>query len=305
MALPVPRERRVTRVRPARWDRPVRQGRPVRRGQTARRDAGSGRPARRGRATRPAPVSRSRRRSGTKGRRGTRRSEGRRGSAGSKGDAGAAGAKGDVGAAGPKGDPGAQGAKGDAGPAGAKGETGDAGPKGDPGPPGPAGPAGQRGPAGPPGEGLDPDWPFIVKVSWPQGQRLNIDQAAAILHDARITLSAELHPRTLEAQPACVEVWLEPDTRITTGTATVRVPAPILTLHPNPKLDGAAIFFGVTDGDGQIKEAMRQGGRVLLRVVHCGHLMDRDERPFSASLDGVLGTRSPHGPGGVHETWSS
>jgi hypothetical protein len=220
---------------------------------------------------------------------------------GPRGDPGPQGEPGPRGEAGPGGEPGDQGAVGAKGEPGPKGEAGAPGLPGPPGPAGPqgeTGPRGQRGPAGQPGEGLDPEWPFIAKVSWEQGRRVAIDQILAILREAVITLSAGLHARTIEGQPACVQVWCEPDARSTAGTA----PAPILNFHTNTKLDGNHIVFAVTDGEGQVRSALKQGGRILIRV-HCGQLMDGAERPFSASLDGILGTKSPHAPGGVHETW--
>jgi hypothetical protein len=68
------------------------------------------------------------------------------------------------------------------------------------------------------------------------------------------------------------------------------------------KLSASTIGFKVTETQAQLRQIFGPGGRILIRV-HCGHLLSDDERPFSASLDGVLQTRSPHAPGGVHETW--
>jgi hypothetical protein len=139
-------------------------------------------------------------------------------------------------------------------------------------------------------------------VSWEHGRRENLDGAMGRLREAQVTLSKPIHQRTADTQPACVQVWYEPDMRIVTGNATVRIPATILTLHLNVKLDGTLIVFNVVDGEAQLREMMRPGGRILIRI-HCGHVLDADERPFSASLDAITGTTSPHAPGGVHETW--
>jgi len=224
---------------------------------------------------------------------------------GGPGEPGVPGPQGEQGPPGPQGEQGASGSQGEQGAPGPRGEQGPPGPQGEAGPPGEAGARGRRGatgpagPPGPPGPGLDPEWPFIAKVTWTQGQRENIDRAVAILRKAQVTLSKELHARTLETQPACVQVWYEPEA---TGTVTARIPAAILNFHVNVKLDGSLIVFNVVDAEAQLREAMRQGGRVLIRV-HCGHLLDGDERPFSASLDGIMDTKSPHAPGGVHETW--
>jgi hypothetical protein len=139
-------------------------------------------------------------------------------------------------------------------------------------------------------------------VSWEQGQRENLDRTLALLREAQISLSKEVHTRIADTQPACVQVWYEPEARIVTGNATVRIPAGILNLHLNVKVDRDLLVFSVADGEAQLREIMRQGGRILIRI-HCGHLLDSEERPFSASLDGIMGTTSPHAPGGVHETW--
>ena len=163
-------------------------------------------------------------------------------------------------------------------------------------------PRGQRGATGPAGPGLDPDWPFIAKVSWEQGRREPLDRTLTLLREAQVSLSMEVHARTAETQPACVQVWYEPEVRVVTGNTTIRIPAAILNFHVNVKVDGNLIVFSVADAEPQLREVMRQGGRILIRI-HCGHLLAIDERPFSASLDGIMGTTSPHAPGGVHETW--
>lgn len=170
------------------------------------------------------------------------------------------------------------------------------------GPQGEVGPRGQRGATGPAGPGLDPDWPFIAKVSWEQGRRETMDRTLTLLREAQVQLSMEVHARTTETQPACVQVWYEPEVRVVTGNATIRVPAAILNFHVNTKVDRNLLVFAAADGELQLREVMRQGGRILIRI-HCGHLQAIDERPFSASLDGIMGTTSPHAPGGVHETW--
>ncbi len=164
------------------------------------------------------------------------------------------------------------------------------------------GPRGQRGATGPTGPGLDPDWPFIAKVSWEQGRREPLNRTLTLLREAQVSLSQAVHARTAETQPACVQVWYEPEVRVVTGGATIRIPAAILNFHVDVKVDGNLIVFAVADAEPQLREVMRQGGRVLIRI-HCGHLLAADERPFSASLDGIMGTTSPHAPGGVHETW--
>ena len=223
------------------------------------------------------------------------------GAPGASGPPGAVGPPGPQGAPGagpigPAGAPGAAGAPGPIGPPGPQGEQGVAGPQGE------VGPRGQRGATGPAGSGLDPDWPFIAKVSWEQGRRETMDRTLTLLREAQVSLSMEVHARTAEAQPACVQVWYEPDVRVVTGNATIRIPAAILNFHVNVKVDGNLIVFNAADAEPQLREVMRQGGRILIRI-HCGHLLAIDERPFSASLDGTMGTTSPHAPGGVHETW--
>jgi len=242
---------------------------------------------------------------------------GEQGAPGLPGPAGPPGAPGTPGASGPIGPPGLPGAPGAVGPVGPAGAPGAAGTPGAPGPIGPPGPQGEQGVAGPQGEvgprgqrgatgpagpGLDPDWPFIAKVSWEQGRRETMDRTLTLLREAQVQLSMEVHARTTETQPACVQVWYEPEVRVVTGNATIRVPAAILNFHVNTKVDRNLLVFAAADGESQLREVMRQGGRILIRI-HCGHLQAIDERPFSASLDGIMGTTSPHAPGGVHETW--
>lgn len=139
-------------------------------------------------------------------------------------------------------------------------------------------------------------------MSWPHGKTVGIDEAVAILKRCRAALSTPLDGRTIETAPRCVQVWHEPDARIITGRRTIQIPAEIRTLHTSVNFARQEVNFAVVDEEGQLKENFTQGGRILIRV-HCGHLLSDDNRPFSASLDGVLGTRSPHAPGGVHETW--
>jgi hypothetical protein len=143
---------------------------------------------------------------------------------------------------------------------------------------------------------------MIAAVSWAQGQNVSVVRALRDMTEARIKLTATLHPRNVELQPRVVQIWFEPESRLVTGASTIRNPGQILTLPVSVKLDGAEIRWGVLTDRGQLRKLLGQRGRILVRV-HCGHLMDERQRPFSASLDGVLGTESPRTPGGVHETW--
>lgn len=224
---------------------------------------------------------------------------------GAPGDAGPAGPAGAEGPPGPRGATGAQGPAGSEGGTGPRGEPGPPGPQGDPGPqgePGPPGPQGQSGPRGEPGLGLDPDWPMIEAVSWPPGRVLAPGEAAAAVIKGSIRLSAPLHGRTLEQQPGVVQIWFEVGTPAGVDGRTVANPGSVLSLPVAVRLNGSEVLWNALVDPGQLTEIFSRGGRILIRV-HCGHLLDERERPFSASLDGVLGTSSPRAPGGVHESW--
>jgi hypothetical protein len=208
---------------------------------------------------------------------------------GDKGDAGQQGPKGDKGDPGPKGDPGL---KGDPGPKGDKGDAGQQGPKGDKGDPGPKG---DKGDQGPPGSGIDPQQPFIIKVSWREGVTLKVADAKTQVAKLVCGLSAPFHSRLAESLPKVVQVWFEPDGQRPMG---------ILTLHgilaSSP--DRLTLTWTLRDPDTSLDELFKPGGRILIRI-HCGHLYDEKERVFSAALDTVIGIATPHVPGGVFESW--
>jgi hypothetical protein len=79
-------------------------------------------------------------------------------------------------------------------------------------------------------------------------------------------------------------------------------PGSIVVIHGVAKLDTDVIVWSRADNDDLLARVLSSGGRLIIRI-HCGHLLDHERRPFSSSLDGVLGSQSPHAPGGVHETW--
>lgn len=233
--------------------------------------------------------------------------DGGQGPKGDKGDAGIQGVKGD------KGDPGAQGAKGDPGPKGDQGPKGDPGPqgiqgipgkngvqgpkgdKGDKGDPGPQGIQGPKGDQGPPGPAIDPQQPFIRKVTWQEGVKLKVNEAKAQLSALRCDFSAPFHQRLAEPLPEVIRVWFEPGGQRPMG---------ILTLHGTlgSSADRQSLTWKLTDPDAVLDELLKQGGRILIRI-HCGHLYDEKERVFSAALDTVIKIATPHVPGGVFESW--
>ncbi|HWS12260.1 MAG TPA: hypothetical protein VN279_05655, partial [Rhodocyclaceae bacterium] len=116
-------------------------------------------------------------------------------------------------------------------------------------------------------------------------------------------LSLPLHPRVVEMQPRVVQVWYEPDSpRTVTASTVLTKPQSILTVHGALKIDLQAITWSLTDTAEQLVKVLSLGGRVIVRV-HCGHLVDRKERPFSSALDAVVGFPTPHVPAGVWESW--
>ena len=133
-------------------------------------------------------------------------------------------------------------------------------------------------------------------------ERLNIDQAIRHLRELQIGLSHALDAAVLERQPQVVEVWLAMEARTVTGNTTLSSPGSIVVIHGVAKLDTDVIVWSRADNDDLLARVLSSGGRLIIRI-HCGHLLDHERRPFSSSLDGVLGSQSPHAPGGVHETW--
>lgn len=222
------------------------------------------------------------------------------GSAGPQGEPGVPGAPGLPGAPGETGAPGAPGAPGTQGEPGPAGPPGAPGPQGAPGVPGIPGPRGLQGIQGPAGDIAQLDWPFIAETNWPQGARLRAADAFTLLQSVSLVLSARLHAKTQESQPQVVQVWFEP---IPPRSATNAIgPLPMLTLHGDQKLGSREVNWSISDERERTIRALQTQGRVMLRV-HCGHLVDDQERSFSSSVDALVGVKSPHLPAGVFEGW--
>ena len=234
---------------------------------------------------------------GAKGAKGSKGDSGDSGPAGAKGAEGSKGDSGDPGPAGAKGAKGSKGDRGNPGPAGAKGAKGSKGDRGNP------GPAGAKGDRGEPGQGVDPAWPFVAKVSWKQGVDLTPTKALNTVSSLTCRLSEPLDSSISQSGPQVMQVWFEPDSWVNPrGSDLVKVPAQILTLHGRLSIESESLVWTLRDDRARVVFFFKQGGRVLIRV-HCGHLLDRQQRPFSGSLDGVLGMQSPHTPGGTLESW--
>jgi Collagen triple helix repeat (20 copies) len=225
---------------------------------------------------------------------------------GPQGVAGAEGAPGAAGPPGPEGPPGPAGPPGQTGERGATGEPGTPGSPGTPGLPGatgdrgPAGEPGPPGPQGPPGDPAALDWPFIAKTNWPQGATLSAPDALALLQQVVLSLSAPLNAAVLERQPQVVQIWFEA-APAQQGT-TANLPSALITLHGSLKLAPRRIDWASNDDRERLQAVLGVSGRVMLRV-HCGHLIDDQERAFSSALDALVGVRSPHLPAGVFEGW--
>ncbi len=219
---------------------------------------------------------------------------GARGEQGETGPAGASGPRGERGQAGPAGEQGPQGEVGPRGPRGSKGNPGDPGPVGAEGPAGARGPRGQR---GEPGEGLDPDWPAAAEISWKHGVTVTLDGAISMLSELAVAMSAPFGPRTREEQPQAMQVLYE------------RNPSPanavlglVLTLPGTFKLSARQGEWRTSLSRDQLGSVLGPGGRVWLRL-HCGALLDEQERPMSGSPDVLHGSKTPRAPGGVLESW--
>lgn len=185
------------------------------------------------------------------------------------------------------------------GPAGPQGEVGPAGP---PGEAGPAGPQGEAGPPGPSGaDSIDTDWPLILKPNWPHAGVLAFQQAADLLQGLKCRLSKSLHDQIQKAQPQVTEVWFAPAPTTAAGAPPDVLPLMVFagTTQVTPQTLSWTPAPGSTD---PFARQLRAGGRVIIRI-HCGDLWDVNSRPFSSSLDGILGMRSLALPGGVLESW--
>lgn len=270
--------------------------------------------------------------SGTPGAKGDKGDKGEPGAPGAKGDPGTPGAKGDKGAPGTnglkgdKGDPGTPGGKGDAGTPGVKGDKGDPGApgvkgdkgdpgtpgaKGDPGAPGARGDPGAPGVQGSPGVGLEKDWPFIQDINWKHGATVGVAEAQGALISTNglvIALSHTLAAAVIQKQPQIVEVWYQTEARGQVAGTTANIlgssPGTVMVLHGTSKLqaDGRVITWAASDHPQLLQRVLSIGGKILIRV-HCGHIFDKDGRPFSSALDVLTGVKTLHVPGGVFESW--
>ena len=218
------------------------------------------------------------------------------GLAGPPGAAGARGPEGPVGPAGPKGDSGVPGSVGLPGAPGATGVPGPVGARGDA---GPAGPAGAPGLPGPAGDIAALDWSFIEKTNWPQGALLTAAKAIALLQKVELMLSAPLGARTLDRPPQVVQVWFDPSS---SQQNAATLPTALMALHGEIRMSARQIVWGSTDERERLNAILAATGRVMLRV-HCAHLIDDKDRPFSSAVDALVGIKSPHLPAGVFEGW--
>lgn len=231
---------------------------------------------------------------GPQGPRGEAGPQGVRGEIGPAGVAGPTGAKGDPGA------PGAPGARGETGPAGAPGPKGDAGSPGAPGLPGIPGSTGAPGPRGEPGEGLDQDWGFIRKISWPHDESMRVAAATSLLSGGlQVTLSRSLDVSQQDKTPSVFEVWFQPNPSGTAGIPDT--PMPMVSIFGTLRTTPQTITWIPTVSANGFKAMMRPG-RVLVRV-HVGVLKDSKNRQFSATIAQLIGLNGLVLSGGVFESW--
>jgi len=101
--------------------------------------------------------------------------------------------------------------------------------------------------------------------------------------------------------PQVVQVWFEPKPpQMPDGS--VGPPTVMRVLDGQVRLTPQTISWITSHPDPGLTEILAPGGRILIRV-HCPNLFDKDRRPFSATLAGVLNLTGPHPPGGVFESW--
>jgi hypothetical protein len=230
---------------------------------------------------------------GPQGQAGTQGAQGEAGLPGAPGQRGPAGIRG---AAGPTGAPGVKGDSGEQGHPGENGTPGAPGPKGDKGEQGEQGEQGERGPRGTTGEGLDINWPAIEKINWENNASLDLQAAVLILHNMQITFSAPISPASQETRPQVIQVWYEQAVSENSDLM------PIVTIAGISTVTEKHISWQPQNTPGALLKQLRNGGRIGIRI-HCGVLLDTDNRPFSASLDVLNGVQSPRLPGGVFESW--
>ena len=128
-------------------------------------------------------------------------------------------------------------------------------------------------------------------------------QAAALLRSLKCTLSRSLHAEVQQAQPQVVQVWFEPSPKPVPGNAgQTGPPANVRALDGRAQVSPQILSWASSHAPNLLLEALREGGRVLIRV-HCGLLYDARRRPFSAALDAIVTLESLRLPGGVMETW--
>jgi hypothetical protein len=198
---------------------------------------------------------------------------------------------------GPRGPSGPRGPEGPPGPEGAAGTQGEAGPPGAPGAQGEPGSPGPQGAAGPAGEGLDPEWPIVDAVSWEHAAQLSLPDVLVLLQRLQFKVSSPFSDISREVSGGDpVQVWFEP------VRADVPAAAPILALPGKITLDEIEVTWTTTADPGLLREQLGRGGRLLVRL-HCGAITDRDSRPYSNSLERLVGSKGPRVPGGVLESW--
>ena len=118
-----------------------------------------------------------------------------------------------------------------------------------------------------------------------------------LLDSLEFTLSTPLADASLQTNGGePVQVWFEAD------RAGQRALSPVLSIPGKISLSDRLVRWSAGVPAGTLREAFGTGGRVLFRL-HCGAIMDSDQRPYSNSLEQLIGSKGPRLPGGVLESW--
>jgi hypothetical protein len=122
------------------------------------------------------------------------------------------------------------------------------------------------------------------------------------LKQLNVTLTAALNPQLQAAKPQVVQVWFEGDPAVVLTATVLPAPSTVFTIHGTTTFDGTVMLWTRKDDDKTLTSVLQPGGRVLIRI-HCGYLLDAQNRTFSAALDTVTHVATTHVPGGVFESW--
>lgn len=128
---------------------------------------------------------------------------------------------------------------------------------------------------------------------------MSLQEARGTILQLQLQLSAAPSRNAIGDSPQILQLWYE--SAIAAATAGF---GQLRTLAGTTSFDGPTVGWKSGLDDDALLAILRGGGRLLIRA-HVGTLFDDNERPFSAALDAIRGTKSLRLPGGVFESWFS